>query len=598
MANQVENKVEEKWVAFDPEEVNRIYHANGRKNLDNSIAYLKKYVYQLETEEYLIIKSEKFMTNPSDETFVIMKRTSFMNLYLNRFEKAIKTYMLNEDLRMYTVINHPSAIRINEKERKINLFGGFKFSNPRKMEEFKEETKNAVNKLIGYICDVLCSGDVKQRDYVLDWTANMCQGNKNSTAIVCRSPEGTGKSTFTEFLMNHVIGHSLSIESDSRPLTSDYNKLLFGKIFVPFEELSATLQQWYVMSAKLKTMITSQWLIFNEKFEKFLKALNWNNYWINTNFEVLKDGQGRRYIVLDVSTIYRNNHKFFHDLRQCIMNDEVGECFFRMMLDRKLEYVCPYDKSVKKWEGQACMPMTKSKQDIFEDRRPTLHKFFKQEYYLKDELKETKTIINGINVKVIINKTVDGLYEEYCCFVRDKLKDVKCDEIGEFVRKMRELHFNPYRCNGNINKYKITREELFKAASDNNFSHYLDKNFGNNSQSNKPKDETIFEMIKNESDDLLDKLIQKLQEEKAKRLSIKEKPKKEDSKKIKKIIKKDKKMTEERKIQNDKMDKSYNKIIKKINKVKQDDDSGMEEESDVDEDSDYDDDEEFLKMLD
>jgi len=47
----------------------------------------------------------------------------------------------------------------------------------------------------------------------------------------------------------------------------------------------------------------------------------------------------------------------------------------------------------------------------------------------------------------------------------------------------------------------------------------LDKNFGNNSQSNKPKDETIFEMIKNESNEKLDELIKKLQEEKAKRLS-------------------------------------------------------------------------------
>jgi len=65
----------------------------------------------------------------------------------------------------------------------------------------------------------------------------MARGGKNQSVLYLRSEEGVGKSTFTDFMMKYVIGSKLSLMSGSGPLLSNFNIILYCKLFVVYEEL-------------------------------------------------------------------------------------------------------------------------------------------------------------------------------------------------------------------------------------------------------------------------------------------------------------------------------------------------------------------------
>jgi predicted P-loop ATPase len=87
----------------------------------------------------------------------------------------------------------------------------------------------------------------------------MVKGNKNDSILYFRAKQGFGKSTFNEFIWHHVIGNELGLETGSRPLRTDFNAILGGKLFVYFEELETfSTAQWMCVSSRLKRYATSQ----------------------------------------------------------------------------------------------------------------------------------------------------------------------------------------------------------------------------------------------------------------------------------------------------------------------------------------------------
>jgi hypothetical protein len=63
---------------------------------------------------------------------------------------------------------------------------------------------------------------------------------------------------------------------------------------VVFEELeSAPDKDWNLMSTKLKRWITSNEVIYSEKYIKSYESNNINNYIINTNVEAIKQNEGQ-----------------------------------------------------------------------------------------------------------------------------------------------------------------------------------------------------------------------------------------------------------------------------------------------------------------
>ena len=101
-----------------------------------------------------------------------------------------------------------------------------------KHQYIKYEENKKVNIMLNYIKEVLASGNEEVYKYILQWLSYMVKGNKNTSILYLKSIQGLGKSTLLEFLREFVIGEPLSLETGSRPLVSDFNSILGGKLFV------------------------------------------------------------------------------------------------------------------------------------------------------------------------------------------------------------------------------------------------------------------------------------------------------------------------------------------------------------------------------
>jgi hypothetical protein len=273
----------------------------------------------------------------------------------------------------------------------------------------------------------------------------MARGNKNNSCIYLKGVQGLGKSTLPQFISKHVIGNDLCLESGSEPLKSKFNSILAGKLFVVFEELeNVSTHEWSSMSSILKRYITSDKIVIEEKNKNSLETDNLNNIMIISNNDAIKDEDGRRFFIADLSTKRQQDHKYFKTLYDTCFNDIVGECFFSYLLDVNIENFNP--------QG---FPMTNNKLDAISKRLDSVYQFLKDNYILR---------------RKDINMSVQELYDAYSESCEDKKKYNKID----FNKQLKTININHYKSNG-INKYKISSIDLLVIANKLNWIHELDE---------------------------------------------------------------------------------------------------------------------------
>jgi hypothetical protein len=259
--------------------------------------------------------------------------------------------------------------------------------------------------------------------------------------------EGIGKSTFTDFLKEFVLGKGLCVTSTPAPLRTDNNKILCGKLLVVFEELPTfTEGEWSAVSGVLKHLISASTAVYTDKWEKSIELNNINNYVINTNVDAIKCSEGRRYYIAECSTKRKGDYKYFEELREKCFNDEAGEAFF--------SYVCSIDTDG--WNAEKAMPVTQSKLDAIADRLHPVYQFMKAKYVL--QRRDLKCALTD-------------LYEEYqiwCPSTHKALSKIKFNE------KLKEVGMEMYKSDGKF-KYKLTDAELQVIAKRWNWVHELDE---------------------------------------------------------------------------------------------------------------------------
>lgn len=473
---------------------------------EDKVEYLKQRIKMLDNEDYILLQP--------DESFKIIPYQTMQRVYLGSLEPHVKKQYL-KNVEHYTPILEINKPFINEDERTVNMIGRFKHKYI-EYKEHSEKAKEGVEIAKQYIRDVWCSGNEEQFNYIIKWLSNVVKGKKNQTALYVQGQQGIGKSTLTQFLMDYVIGESLSIESGSEPLRSSFNKILMGKVLVVFEELeNSTKNEWYGICSKLKKMITSDKCNYEQKYEKTINAKNLNNYIIITNEDAIKDDDGRRYFNVELTTKYKDNFSYFSNLRRSIMNDEAGKAFYSylMELDTKNFF-------------SGSMPITKNKLNKKAVRLALPYKFIKDEYILKTR---------GID------STVGDLHSEFknCTYSKES-------KIS-FNKYLSDIGINYYKSNSR-NKYKVSHDKLLKIAKKNNWLHELDefvKDDGFEFIDNEPLNSiTLHEHEKqiNSYEERIKELeqeIEKLKNDKKTKKEKKEKKTKKEKKEKKKDINKD-----------------------------------------------------------
>jgi hypothetical protein len=186
--------------------------------------------------------------------------------------------------------------------------------------------------------------------------------------------------------------------------------------------------------------------MYEEKNQKAFTAKNISNYIINSNVDAIKDDDGRRYFILDLSNKRKGDFTFFKDIYDNCMNDQVGEAFYSYLLTVDLKGYHDQD-----------FPPTKAKEDAIVKRLDSVAKFLKEKYILK-----SKDFITNLK----------DAYAEYCSYcIIDGCKE--CHKI-EFNKRLEALNITPYKSNGVSNSYKVKHPLLIEIANKNKWMHSTD----------------------------------------------------------------------------------------------------------------------------
>ena len=401
--------------------------------------YITKYFIPLTSGMHAVLKS--------NGKYELTDHANLIKTYMNRIDPKLSKYYLKEYTGLRTIVYELGKPVLYDD--KLNLCQTFKHPiNP--YNKFSVNIKD-VNIMLSYIKEVLCSDVEEQYIYVLRWLSNMCKGNKNDSILYLRGGQGIGKSTITQFLMNYVIGRPLSLETGAETLTSRFNIELAGKLMVVFEELEhLSTAEWKGMSTKLKRYSTSDTIMLESKGEKRYEAKNINNYFILSNHDCIKDDDGRRIYILDVSPKYKGDLEYFGNIRDKCFNDAVGEAFYCYLhgIDTTNFYAQRF-------------PITQSKKDAYVKRLHSVELFLKDSYIL---------------LKLPVNNSLTVIFNEYKSYCESN--GIRSVNKIDFNKKMSELGFKYFssRVDGKtMNKYKISIDELNAVAEKGYWIHDTDE---------------------------------------------------------------------------------------------------------------------------
>ena len=426
-------------------------HANNLP-IDQCKEYITKYFYPLTTSQHILIEYDV----DGKQTYEIKEDQTIKKVYFNRLPRDVSEFYFKKYEKIKTLtceLNKPMLF-----DNYFNSCPSF-LHQVKPYHEYSNEMKAKVNKMLDYLKIVWASRNQDQYEFILKWFANMARGGKNQSVIYLRSQEGVGKSTFTDFMMKNVIGTKLSLMSGSGPLLSNFNIILYCKLLVVYEELeNFSTAQWQVVSSRIKRDITSTTCSYEKKNESTFVGKNINNVIINSNVDAIKNDEGRRYFILDLSNEKIGDIKFWDSIYGECMNDAVGEAFFSYL--HTINLTDYHDQN---------FPSTQAKQDAIVKRLDSVARFIKDKYILRHRDLDT-------NLK--------NLYDEYKMYCNNSNAKALCKI--ELNTRLNSLKIVSVKSGNEHNKYFYKLEYLFDVAKFNKWMHSTD----------------IFEITSDEFDDL------------------------------------------------------------------------------------------------
>ena len=402
--------------------------------------YITKYFYPLTTGQHIYVEyvNDKPVYNITDPKVI-------KSVYFNRLSKEINAYYFTE----YTGIKQ-LVCELNKPllfDNKINTCPSM-MHDAKPYNTFSPDIKAKVQTMLKYVKESWANNKDDQFKFIIQWIANMTRGNKNQSLLYLKGPEGIGKSTFTDFLVKHVIGSRLSLKSGSQPLLSQFNSILFCKLLVVYEEIeNFGATQWQTVSTRIKRDITSDTCQYESKGVDSFEGKNINNVIINTNVDAIKDDNGRRIFCLDLSTKRTGDKDFWKMIYRDCMNDEVGEAFYNYLLE--------FD--ISDYFDQA-FPDTEMKSDSIIKRLDNISRFLKEKYIL--EKRDLKTSLKELFTE----------YTDFCISIGSRAM-TKID----LNKKLNDLGLTGFKSGNIAVKFTYTNEYLLGVAKKYKWLHVTDQ---------------------------------------------------------------------------------------------------------------------------
>lgn len=201
--------------------------------------------------------------------------------------------------------------------------------------ELKPSRTGSCDLFKAHLKDVVCGGDERLYDWVLQWLAHIVQDPTRlaGTALALRGPQGSGKTLVGE-IVGRILGSRLYTKT-SRPdeLTGRFNGHQEGRLLIQVEEGFWAGEK--KAESALKNMITSPTLRIERKFMDPLEISNYARVLITSNSSwIVPAALGeRRFAVLDVSGHRANDFEYFEALRRQMFDEGGCERFLDFLLN-------------------------------------------------------------------------------------------------------------------------------------------------------------------------------------------------------------------------------------------------------------------------
>jgi hypothetical protein len=204
--------------------------------------------------------------------------------------------------------------------------------------EFKVDMA-IVNVWLDHMREVICDGDEKIYNYLLQWFAHILSNPRVKTGVVplVKSAPGCGKNVFVTVFTDYILNQDLTIvTSDAEKIASRFNGISEGKIFLCLDE---AVDSWNrALNNKMKNFITEPKRVIEKKGLESYTVSDYSNYMYTTNNDfasIIEEGD-RRYVCISANSKYKGDREYFDNFVNKLHNMEAGRHLFHYLLSLDL----------------------------------------------------------------------------------------------------------------------------------------------------------------------------------------------------------------------------------------------------------------------
>lgn len=323
--------------------------ASAKKKYDSSKCLSEEEVVELLNKEYFIIKHPTLIvceivdkvTNHcairylSGQDLALCHKNITVKRKSGVVATADKVWLASPDRRQYDYIDFAPG---EAPSNTYNLFRGFPYP----------PIEGKCSLFLWHIKHIICNNNRAHYRYFLNWMAHMIQKPNElpGVAIVIMGPQGTGKGTVANAVMELTGVHGLHLDSADR-LVSKFNEHLADKMFIFADESlwGGNKQQ----IGALKAMITERILVVEPKGKPVISVKNCKRFIFasNTDWPVPMDADDRRFFTLVVSDSKVGDYKYFAAINDELENGGYSALMY-LLRNRDISDFNPRDKPFSK----------------------------------------------------------------------------------------------------------------------------------------------------------------------------------------------------------------------------------------------------------
>jgi hypothetical protein len=191
-----------------------------------------------------------------------------------------------------------------------------------------------------FILDVICSGDERLFEWLLDWTADLFQqpGRRALTTPVLIGPQGTGKNFFAGIVLGRTFdGRHFISTTHTQQVFGEFNDILSGRCLVVLDEAGLRTAADY---DRAKGLVGADTITINRKGLRIENEKSMLHLTILSNHAVpMKlDNDDRRFVFFDVADTYANDSEYFGAIIKELDEDGGREAMLHELLQRPITH--------------------------------------------------------------------------------------------------------------------------------------------------------------------------------------------------------------------------------------------------------------------